>query len=276
MRLALVLLAGLAAAAPALARPLDEVRKAGALRVTVYQNYKPYSWREDGKPVGVDVEIAKALAEKLDLRLDLFELRADDDVNDDLRNGVWRGTVLGEAPGDVMLHVPYDKRIEEANGKVALLAPYHVDGLAMVVDPAKQKAAEDLSLLKSEKAAVAYGTLGDMILISVQDHALTPNVVHERTLEKAAEDFESGKVAAFYGESSAAQSFARQGARAFALAYPKTGMGGDWPIGLAVKSDSRDLGAAAASALEDLAASGKLKQIFASYGVDWRKPEAAR
>ena len=115
-----------------------------------------------------------------------------------------------------------------------------------------------------------------MILISVQDHALTPNVVHERTLEKAAADFERGEVAAFYGEASAAQAFARKGARPFALAYPKTGLGGDWPIGLAVKSDSRDLGAAAAAVVEDLAHTGKLKQIFASYGVDWREPEAAR
>ena len=276
MRAALLALAGFLAAAPVCARPLDEVQKSGTLRVAVYQNYKPYSWSEGGKLVGVDVEIAQALADKLKLRLDLFELRADDDINDDLRNGVWRGSLVGATPGDVMLHVPYDKRIEQENGKVALIAPYHVDGMAMVVDPAKQAAADDLSLLKSEKAAVAYGTLGDMILISVQDHALTPNVVHERTLEKAAEDFETGKVAAFYGEASAAQSFARKGARAFALAYPKTGMTSDWPIGLAVKSDSRDLGAAAASVIEDLATSGRLKEIFASYGVDWRKPEAAR
>ena len=275
MRAALLALAVLLTA-PAAARPLAEVQKTGTLRVAVYQDYKPYSFREDGKLVGVDVEIARALAEKLNARLDLFELRADDDINDDLRNGVWRGSLVGAAPGDVMLHVPYDKRIEKDNDRVALLAPYHVDGMAMVVDPARSAAAEDLSLLKTEKAAVAYGTLGDMILISVQDHALTPNVVHERTLEKAAADFERGEVAAFYGEASAAQAFARKGARPFALAYPKTGLGGDWPIGLAVKCDSRDLGAAAAAVVEDLAHTGKLKQIFASYGVDWREPEAAR
>jgi ABC-type amino acid transport substrate-binding protein len=277
MRNALLLAAALSlAAAPALARPLDAVKQSGALRVAVYQDYKPYSFRENDKLRGIDVEIAKLLAEKLGVRLDLFELRADDDINDDLRNGVWKGSLVGAAPGDVMLHVPYDKRLEQSNERVALFSPYHIDGMAMVVDPAKSAAAADLSLLKTEKAAVAYGTIGDMVLISVQDHALQPNVVHEKTLEKAAEDFETGKVAAFYGEASAAQAFARKGARAFALVYPQTGMAADWPIGVAVKQDSRDLGAAVAAVLDELAANGRLKQIFADYGVDWRQPEAAR
>jgi ABC-type amino acid transport substrate-binding protein len=276
MRAALALAALALLALPAGARPLADVRQAGALRVAVYQDYKPYSWREDGKPVGIDVDIAHAVAESLGLRLDLFELRAGDDIEDDLRNGVWKGTVLGDAPADAMLHMPYDKRIEDGNDRIALLAPYHIDGMAMVVDPAKQAAASDLSLLKTDKAAVAYGTIGDMILISVQDHALQPNVVHERNLEKAAGDFERGEVSAFYGEASAAQAFARKGARPFAIVYPHTGMGADWPIGIAVKRDSRDTGAAVAAALDDMAASGRLKEIFGRYGVDWRKPEAAR
>jgi len=112
LTLALALALGLLAA-PAVARPLYAVKQSGVLRVAVYQDYKPYSWRENDKPKGIDVEIAKLIAERLGVSLDLFELRADDDINDDLRNGVWRGSVLGAAPGDVMLHVPYDKRIEQ-------------------------------------------------------------------------------------------------------------------------------------------------------------------
>jgi len=271
-----LILVALMFAAPAAARPLDEVKKAGVLRVAVYQDYKPYSWRESDKPVGVDIDIARGLAKSLGVRLDLLELRAGDDIEEDLRNGVWRGSVLGAAPSDVMLHVPYDKRIEKLNDRVALFSPYHIDGMAMVVDPAKQAAAADLTLLSSDKAAVAVGTIGDMILISVKDHSLTPHVVHERTLEQAAQDFERGDVAAFYGEASAAQAFARAGKRPFALAYPHTGLGEDWPIGVAVKRDSADLGQAVAAQLEGWAASGRLQQIFAQYGVDWRKPEAAR
>ncbi len=276
MRVAWAILAASLAISGAAARPLDKVRQTGELRVTVYQNYKPYSWRKDGAPAGIDVDIAKALAEALHVRLNLFELRADDDVNDDLRNGVWKGTVLGDAPGDVMLHIPYDKRIEEKNDRVALFAPYHVDGLAMFVDPAKAAAAQDLSLLKTDKAAVAVGTVGDYVLISAHDHAYLPQVVHERTLDAAAEHFERGDVAAFYGEESAGQSFARAGKRPFAVVRPQVKFARDWTLGAAVKSDSRDLGVEIAKAMDAMAADGRLQKIFAAYRVDWRKPEAAR
>jgi ABC-type amino acid transport substrate-binding protein len=258
----------------ALARPLGDVQNSGVLRVAVYQDYKPYSWREGGRVVGIDVEIAEALAKSMNVRLDLFEVRADDNINDDLRNGVWKGSVVGAAPGDVMLHVPFDKAVERENDRVALLGPYHVDGLAMAVDPAKASEALDLSLLTHDKAAVAVGTIGDMILISARDHALLPNVVHERDLEHASQDFEDGRVAAFYGEASATEAFARKGKRPFAIVYPKTGLGGDWTIGMAVRKDSRDLGLQLTKTLDGLQSSGALARIFSKYGVDWRKPAA--
>ena len=270
--LALALFTAAGVSAPLHARPLDKVRETGVLRVAVYQDYKPYSWRENGQTVGIDVEIAEALAQSLNARLDLFELRADDDINDDLRNGVWRGSVVGASPGDVMLHVPYDRRIEQSNDRVSLFGPYHVDGMAMIVDPGKADSALDLSLFQREKAAVAVGTIGDMILISLHDHALQPNVVHERDLERAAGDFERGEVAAFYGEASAAEAFARAGQRPFAIVYPKTGMAADWLVGMAVKSDSRDLGAYLEDSLRKLRESGAVAKIFAKYGVDWRAP----
>ena len=260
----------------ALARPLEAVKKSGALRVAVYLDYKPYSYTEDGKAKGVDVEIAQALADALDVRLDLFELRADDNIDDDLRNGVWKGTVFGAAPGDVMLHIPFDPRITKDNDRVALFAPYHIDGIAMYVDPAKAQAGRDLTLLKADKIAVAFGTLADWVLVSAQDHAYLPHVVHERSLEQAAAHFEHGEVAAFYGEASAGQSFARAGKRPFAVVQPELRLASEWTLGVAVRSDSRDLGQEIAVKLTALESSGKLEKIFAAYGVDWRKPEAAR
>lgn len=273
--LALALAASLSLSGAA-ARPLEKVEQTGALRVTVYQNYKPFSWRENDKPVGIDVEIAQALADALHVRLNLFELRADDDIGDDLRNGVWKGTVLGDRPGDVMLHVPYDKHIEQRNDRVALFAPYHVDGVAMFVDPAKAEAGRDLSLLKTDKVAVAVGTIADYALSSTHDHAYIAEVVHERTLDAAAGHFERGDVAAFFGEELAGQSFARAGKRAFAVVHPEAQLARDWTLGVAVKSDSRDLGQQIDKTIEAMSRDGRLARIFAAYGVDWRKPEAAR
>jgi ABC-type amino acid transport substrate-binding protein len=279
IRLALALL-GLFAAlalgpAPAAARPLDEVRDSGSLRVTVYRNNKPWSWFENGKAFGIDVEIGAALAKALGVRVEYLELREDDRIDDDLRNGVWRGTVVGEAPGDVMLHVPYDKELEVRNDLVKLAGPYHTDGLALAVDPAKAEAAKDFSLFKTEKVGVDVGTLADFVLVSAFDHQLIPNVVHARGTDRAFKAYEQGEVAAVYGSSAEIEAGARAVTRPVTIIYPKTHVRSEWVLSLAVRVNSRDLGYALADAIEQMKTSGELQRIFESHGVTWRPPKLA-
>jgi ABC-type amino acid transport substrate-binding protein len=265
------------APAPSLARPLDEVRDSGYLRVTVYRNNKPWSWFENGKPHGIDVEIGAALAKALGVRVEYLELRDDDRIDDDLRNGVWRGTVTGEAPGDVMLHVPYDKELEVRNDLVKLAAPYHVDGLALAIDPAKagSPGAQDFSLFKTEKVSVDVGTLADFVLVSAFDHQLIPNVVHARGTERAFKAYEEGEVAAVYGASAEIEAGARALKRPATVIYPKVHLRSEWALGLAVRVNSRDLGYALADVIEQMKTSGEMGRIFASYGVTWRPPKLA-
>jgi ABC-type amino acid transport substrate-binding protein len=265
-----------APATDAQARPLDVVKSAGVLRITVYRDYRPWSWQEDGRLKGIDVEIGAALAKALGCKADYLLLRADDNLNDDLRNGVWRGSILGEAPGDVMLHVPNDPRVEEANDKIKLTGAYHTEGYAMAVDPAKAEAAQDFSLFEREKVAVDMGTLADIILLSARDHKLIDNVVHVRGEGKAAQAYEKGEVVAFYGESALVEHLAHTSSRAATIIHPPHKLAKDLPIGGAVKADSVDLGDELDRQMTALAASGELKTIFASYGVEWRQPAQDR
>ena len=269
---ALLVLMALAGAPPAWARPLHDVQSSGLLRVSVYRDYKPWSWEENGTLKGVDVEIGAALAKALGVKVDYFLVRADDSINDDLRNGVWKGTVLGEQPGDVMLHVPNDPKIEADNDRVKLTAPYQMEGLAMAVEPAKAEAARDFSLFEREKVAVDMQTLSDIILLSERDHKLIPNVVHVHGEEKAAEAYDKGEVVAFYGEAAMVESLAHQASRPVTIVFPHSRMAKTWPVGGAVKADSIDLADAIDEAVADLSKSGELKKIFASYGVSWRPP----
>lgn len=73
------------------AAPLGKVRELGVLRVAVYKDNRPWSWRKDGKLTGIDVDLAQALAKGLGVRADIAELVADESADDDLRNGVWKG-----------------------------------------------------------------------------------------------------------------------------------------------------------------------------------------
>jgi hypothetical protein len=93
------------AAEPAPEAPLT--REAGILKVAVYNELAPFS----DKGQGIDADLGAALAAKLGLKLGLLPFNAGDDVNDDLRNMVWKGHYLGYGPADVMLHVPVDRML---------------------------------------------------------------------------------------------------------------------------------------------------------------------
>jgi ABC-type amino acid transport substrate-binding protein len=273
-RAALLFAAACVLATPpaAMGRTLREVQTAGVLRVTVYREYKPWSWEEGGARKGIDVEIGAALAKALGVRADYLFLRADDDMNADLRNGVWRGSLLGDEPGDVMLHVPHDSKIEADNDKVKLTAPYQVESLAMAVQPDKAEAAKDFSLFEREKVAVDIATLSDIILLSARDHKLVGNVVHVRGESKAAEAFDKGEVVAFYGESALVENLAHQVTRPVSIIYPEHRLVQRWPVGGAVKASAVDLADVIDKEIARMTESGDLKKIFASYGVTWRPP----
>lgn len=264
---------GVAAVAPGLsgaaqARPLDDVRSSGTLRITVYRANPPFSFLDDqGKLKGIDVEIGEALAKGLGVKPEFFAIRDGDDISDDLRNGVWRGGVVGDAPGDVMMHVPYDKTLEEQNDLVRLFAPYDVDRLALAVDPSKAAQAQDFALFEDHRVGVDVGTLADMILVSARNKSLLNNVRHFRGTKKAFAAYEAGEVDAVYGLRSEVEPLARHSTRPVELIAPKHPLARDWAVGLAVRVNASDLGYALTDQIDQLRKSGELAQIFARYDV---------
>lgn len=272
----LAAMGGVCAPHMALSRTLEAVESAGVLRVTVYREYRPWSWDENGVRKGIDVDVGAALAKALGVKVDYLVLRADDNINDDLRNGVWRGSLLGEQPGDVMMHVPHDAKIEADNDKIKLTAPYQVESLAMAVQADKADTAKDFSLFEHEKVAVDFGTLPDIILLSARDRKLVENVVHVRGEAKAAQAFDKGEVVAFYGESAEVEHLAHLTTRPVSIVFPQHHLVQSWPIGGAVKADAVDLADAIDKEIGRMAESGDLQRIFASYGVTWRPPPQER
>ena len=74
----------------AYARPIDEVTDSGYITVFVYEDYAPYSWKdESGELHGIDVEIARHFAESLDVEIRFLIRGADENVDDDLRINLW-------------------------------------------------------------------------------------------------------------------------------------------------------------------------------------------
>ena len=74
---------------------LARIRASGTLKVAVYKDNAPFSDGPANDIHGLDVSIAAALARQLKLKLSLLPFDAGENMNDDLRNMVWRGHYLG-------------------------------------------------------------------------------------------------------------------------------------------------------------------------------------
>jgi polar amino acid transport system substrate-binding protein len=265
------------AASPLAARPLDKVKEAGSLRVILYDDNKPFSWTtDDGKQIGIDVEIANALAVELGVKAEVVLRMQGEDLGDDLRGNVVRGPLTGGGTGDVMLHVPTDKELAEKNPKANIGNSYFLETVALAIDPKRIPATSDFQIFKKEKIGVKLATVADYFLMTFEDGALINNISHFVKGPVGAKEFMDGETAAILGVRSETEGTLKDaGGKADFITPAMPGIfRSDWEVGTAVNEESRDLGEAIGAALQRLAASGALKDIFARYGVTYVPPAA--
>ena len=145
---------------------LERVTARGALDVAVYKDFPPFSYSEKGQVVGIDVDIARALAEHLGVSASIRAVGADENMEDDLRNNVWKGHYLGGGVADLMLHVPYDDEFGRRNDRVALVAPYFREQIVVAVPAGRSDISSLMDLFTEQKVGVELDTLADFYLLS--------------------------------------------------------------------------------------------------------------
>jgi ABC-type amino acid transport substrate-binding protein len=250
------------------ATPLERVRERGTLTVGIYQDMPPF--HVGGK--GIDVELAQALADSLGVRLALLPFHADDNMNDDLRSMVWRGHYLGYGPADVLLHVPVDRPLMDANPQVNIFAPYCRDRVVMARQLERVPQLDTLSQLAGQKVAVPGQSLAGWLLIGADGGAYRNQLLTQwKDGAQAAQALLRGEVAAAGGLASEMESVLRGDPRfeITPMPSPRAARAG-WAVGMAVKRDATELGQALQRAVNELAASGRLRQMFARANVDWQ------
>lgn len=262
--------APLIAVLPAVADDMAAIRQRGRLRIAVYNDFPPYAM-SGGK--GIDADIGRAIAEKLGLTPEIVGFNADEDMNDDLRNMVWKGHYLGTQPADVMLHVPVDEHLARANDKVRIFGTYHRESLALARNPERVpavsgSAAVALEIFTREKIGVETATLADSFLLGVLTGRLRDNVVHFRSVGEAAKGLADGRVAAVLAPRAELEA-ALAGQSGFALDVPKFAelRVDSWPLGMAVKAEEMALAEAIGAALADLKRDGTVAAIFKRHGI---------
>jgi ABC-type amino acid transport substrate-binding protein len=261
----------LAAALPARADGLEAIRQRGRLRFAVYNDFPPYSMA-GGK--GIDADLARALAAKLGLAPEVVGFNADEDMNDDLRNMVWKGHYLGTQPADVMMHVPVDPYLAKANDKVRIFGAYHREALALARRPEQVRqapsgsAAVALEVFTREKIGVETASLADAFLLGVLNGRLRENVVHFKTVGEATQAALEGKIAAVMAPRAELEA-ALKGRGELTIDtvnFPEL-QTGSWPLGMAVKVEEQALADAIAAALAELKRDGSLTEIVRRHGI---------
>jgi ABC-type amino acid transport substrate-binding protein len=269
------LLAGLAALAvpvsvPAAARPLDRLAAEGVLSIAVYRDFAPWSWRAaDGALQGIDVDLGQALAAAIGLKARFTDFLADESVEDDLRNMVWRGPLIGGTAADVMLHVPTDRRLALQVERCVIGAPYARESFAIACGPDADCEAPPPQWA-GKRLAAELDSIPDIWLSGSFGGVLRGQVSHHLSGAAALEALKAGKAdVAMASRAQVEHALAGNVApqvkqrRGPIPALPSAG----WDIGIAVKDDSRDLADALEAAMERFAADGTLARLFAAHGV---------
>jgi len=218
------------------ARPLDDVVESGKVTIFVYSDYAPYSWEDDTGEHGIDVEIGRAIAKYLGVDVEFLIRGADENLDDDLRVNIWKGDLIHRQFADVMLHVPFDREVDTRNEFAVLSSPYFQENMALV---------------HNIKNLPKVDTFGRFLNSPIVNALLASRAQTEWVASEALKS----------GIESAISQPPMPG-------IVRTG----WPIGIAVKHDSRDLAYAVGDALSELVDSGEMESIYARYGVTWHAP----
>jgi len=256
---------------------LAKIRANGALKVAVYKDNAPFSDGPANAVAGLDVSIAEALARAMGLKLALLPFDAGENMNDDLRNMVWRGHYLGYGPADVMMQVPVDRVLMQRNRQVLVLAPYMRQQIVLAHDTQRLADVQRAEDLKGLPLAAERGTGAASALMGFGGGALREQVSIYNTGEEAVRAVIEGKAAGAYVMRAQAESTlfrARAAAGKVRLTplplpgVPDTG----WTVGMAIKSEHKELGQALETALGQLRGSGELLAIFQKHGLTLTAP----
>lgn len=269
--LAAGLLLGAGAVVPraVLAADAPALREAGILKVAVYNDLAPFS--DHGQ--GIDADLGTALAGKLGLKPALLPFNAGDELGDDLRNMVWKGHYLGYGPADVMLHVPVDRMLMNANPQVEIFAPYYVETVRLVRSAQAIPRFDGVDALAGKRIGVEKVSISGMVMLGEGGGRFREQVHIYPTAIEALEQLKSGGLDAVLATRAQIESVMK-GDPAFPLQevpFDRLPRGG-WAVGMAVKKDNLGLARTLQAALNDMAASGELKTIFAKYDVQAVRP----
>jgi ABC-type amino acid transport substrate-binding protein len=250
----------------------DQIIERGWISFGVYEDFAPYSWSEGDAHRGTDVELGRLIAEALGVEARFRAIGADENVDDDLRNHVWKGPLIGGDVVNVMLHVPYDRELAIRNELVVLTGLYMTENIAIAYrKDAYTDGAPTPGYFRFHTVGVENDSLADFYLSSLAGGQLIPNIRRYTTPSEAMSALRSGEISAVMGARAQLEHGLAEGLAVHQPPLPGLAIG-KWLVGVAVRHTYRQLGYAVDGAIQAAVEDGRLAAIFQNYGLTWQAP----
>jgi polar amino acid transport system substrate-binding protein len=257
---------------------LDAIVARGSIVIGLYEDYAPYSYLENGEIKGTDAEIGKLIAAALGVKPELKLRRADESVDADLRDHVWKGPLAD--PGNVvnvMLHMPIDRELGLRNDMVVMGGAYASEKTVLAWSKSQLGDIPTMTDFTEYKIAVENDSIADFYLGGIAGGGLVKNILHQPNMALAMQALIAGEVAGAMGPMAQIQhALVPLGDKASNIGVGKTlpaGLSqGAWAYGFAVRTNYRDLFYAVEQALADAVADGRMAKIFEGYGLTYNPP----
>lgn len=248
--LAAVWLAAFAAGA----RPLDEVRQRGAIAMCANPDALPWASSNGAGAPGFQVEIARAVAARLGVRLEIDWIvprRAARTLDCDLQLDVAALPEV-EHPG-LRLSVPY-----QTNGVVLAIAPGHAE----IVTLADLHAGARVAVVTNSIASREVGTRG----IDFEPFFTDDEVMRATAGGETVAGAVSAAALGYYNVTHPGQALRN-------VSIESLSAGLQWPVAIGMRRADAALETAVNEALRALLAAGTIESIYSRYGVAHRLPQ---
>jgi ABC-type amino acid transport substrate-binding protein len=258
---------------------LDEITERGWIEIAVYEEFAPYSWAEGGEPMGIDVEVARIVAAGLGVEARVRLVQAGENLQADLLNYVWKGTVQNEKVANLMLRVPYNVDFACRVEQVVFTGVYATEEIAIaysraaypeaVAGAGRHEGAPVPAFFRYDTVAVENDSIADFYLTGL---GAGDKMRRFPTMAEGMAALRAGAVMAAMGPRSQLEYGADAGVAVHVPPLPGFSLS-RWPVGLALHHSHRDLGYAAGDAVAAAVADGRIAAAQAKFGVGWVAPE---
>lgn len=256
----------------------DTILERGYLTFAVYEDFAPYSWLDGADAKGIDIEIAKVIAEEIGVAARFNFFASDENVDADFRNQVWRGALINGEVSNIMMHAPYNKDLQCRNEFVVLGGQYFNETLATAYwKDAFPDGAPTTPFFRFHKVGVENDTVSDFYLVNFNGGMLRKNVIHYDDHQQAFDGLLQREVDAVMGVKGKLEYLDKTSDLADKVAVDSPPLVNfalnEWTIGIAVNFRYREVFYTADGIIEDMVKDGRMQTIFEQYNVSYAKPD---